>query len=316
MRFTGLLIFFAFLSATLIGCRGETDDIVDDGRLRVAVSIAPHAWLIEQIGGDAVRVVTVVRAGESPETFQPDDRSVTQIMRCQLYFLCGFPFEYGRQATAIRNSGRLRLVDLREGLPLTELIGHDCAEHAGGAAHGVECDGSCTAATGGTASDPFVGKDFHIWLSVGLLRHQAERIAAELSRERPGERDAFESRLAVFMERLDSLDAELRRSLAPYRDRAFLVVHPAWGYFAADYGLRQLAMHTDGKQPSDAEMTELRREVSYERITTVFVQRESGLRTAETLATSLGCRTEILPVLASDILETLRLTTRKMIESF
>ena len=52
----------------------------------------------------------------------------------------------------------------------------------------------------------------------------------------------------------DELDGELRRKLAPLAGRSFLVFHPSWGYFAADYGLRQVAIELEPRlqrEPAD-----------------------------------------------------------------
>ena len=294
----------------MAGCRPSIDSSTDE-RIAVAVSIPPHAWLVEQIGGEHVRVQTIVKPGESPETFQPDDHQITQILRCEYYFLCGFPFEYGRSLSAIRSVERLKRIDLRDELPLMTSL-HDHTDHD----HADHDHADHESETRGEGNDPYAGTDFHIWLSVPLVKLQAQRIAAELSEARPSFRADFERRLQALISELDALDTEIRAILEPYRDRSFLVVHPAWGYFAADYGLHQLAMHHDGKQPSDSEMTELQRQVSLSRIRTVFVQEESGLRTATTLAESLGCHAVVLPVLAPQISDTLRTTAQKLAASF
>ena len=94
----------------LSGCR-PTESDSPDSPLRVAVSIAPYAWLVEQLGGPQVQVLSIVQSGESPETFQPGDRQMSEIARCRLYLICGFPFEYGRQLAAIRSLDTLQTLD-------------------------------------------------------------------------------------------------------------------------------------------------------------------------------------------------------------
>ena len=66
-----------------------------DPPLRVAVTIPPQAWLVERIGGEAVDVLVVVGAGESPATFQPTDAQITGLSRVALYFRIGVPVERG-----------------------------------------------------------------------------------------------------------------------------------------------------------------------------------------------------------------------------
>lgn len=336
-----------FLSGSLAALSGCQPTAPDDPNapVRVVVSIAPYAWLVEQLGGPQVQVLSIVQSGESPETFQPGDRQMSQIARCQLYFICGFPFEYGRQLAAVRSLATLQTIDLRTALPRAELIAHDCSHENNGhneahedtvhetdaptsAAHESESadvhahtdianqSSDAAAVESSHTGDPFAGTDFHTWLNPLFLKRQAVKIREVLTSLRPQHQAFFEERLVTLQTRLDQLDTTIREKLAPYANRAFLVLHPAWGYFAKEYGLRQLSMHSEGKQPSDSELTELQKWVASEKIRTIFAQQESGLRTAQTLANSLQCRAEVLPVLDPDVCVTLQTTVEKLVQSF
>jgi hypothetical protein len=61
--------------------------------LAVTVSIPPQAYLVERIAGPDVKIVTLVRGGESPATYQPTDQQVSEVMRSRIYFRLGVPFE-------------------------------------------------------------------------------------------------------------------------------------------------------------------------------------------------------------------------------
>ena len=56
---------------------GESD--ARDGTL-VTVSIPPQAWLVERIAGPRVEVVSLIQGGESPATYQPSDKQVSEVM--------------------------------------------------------------------------------------------------------------------------------------------------------------------------------------------------------------------------------------------
>ncbi len=116
---------------------------------------------------------------------------------------------------------------------------------SGARAHG---HGNQANDAGGLGSDP------HIWLSPALLQVQARTVAATLARLDPEAGDDCRRRLTRLEQRLDRLDADLRRLLTPFAEQPFLVFHPAWGYFAADLRLRQLTLEIEGKEPSEAEV--------------------------------------------------------------
>lgn len=260
--------------------------LAESPRLEVAATVAPHGWLVEAVGGERVRVSVAVAPGQSPETFQPSDAEASRLLRARIYFRTGVPAERGPWFKALARA--TRVVDLADGDH-----GHDAG---GGHAHG--------------------GGDPHNWLNPRLLSQQAKVVADALSHEDPAGADVFASRLAELEAQLRQLDRELRVQLAPYAGRAFLIYHPAWGHFAAHYGLRQLAIEVDGKAPSEAELTAVRRLARQERCRVLFIQPQISDRLARVVARSLGARVETLDPLAADVPANLRAAAAKLVEGF
>jgi len=256
----------------------------------VATSIAPHAWLIERIGGDAVVVHTVLRPGESPTTHQPSDAQVSRVLASRVFFRCGVPFEAGAWFRALE--GQLEIVDLRQGVATRPMATH---------AHFGE-----TAET--ETPDHIVAVDPHIWLSPRRLMVQAGTVAATLQRLDPGHARDYAARLAALVAELEDLDLGIADTLAPYRGRAFVVFHPSWGYFADDYGLRQVAIEIEGKEPSDIEVTDIQEATREHEISVIYVQPQIAGKSARAIAGVLGARLETLDPLAPDIVANLRRT--------
>ncbi len=262
------------------GC-GREFAAKDSGRTVVAVTIVPHQWLVQQIGGDRVDVVTMVQPGESAELYQPTDAQISRLSRAAAYFRVGMPLEDSRGLRALLEGGGVKVVDLRDGIPPR-----------------------------GTAGDP------HIWLSPRLLRLQARAVAETLAELDPAHRDEYSRNLAELERKLGDADRTIRGTLAPFRGRAFFVYHPAWGYFADEYGLRQVAVETEGKEPSDRELTELQRQAREERVKVIFVPKQTAGRAAQALAEAIGGRTEVLDDLEYDVPAGLLRAARLLAESF
>jgi zinc transport system substrate-binding protein len=286
MRSVALMV-FVMLSAACGNAPQPDEDSVPE----VATSIPPHEWLVRQIGGDAVRVRSVLGPGDSPATHQPSDASVSAVMACEVFYRTGVPFENGSWFDAIAE--RVKVVDLRTGVSMLTIGGHT---HNGHAHHG--------------------GADPHIWVSPSRLAIQARTIADSLSRLVPDRAGEIDTNLRSLVDDIDVLDEWIRARLAPYAGRAFLVFHPSWGTFADDYGLVQIAVESDGKEPSDVELTELADSSASLGIGVVFVQPQIAGRGAEAVADAIGGRTETLDPLAPDILANLRLVTEKLAGSF
>ncbi len=263
----------------------------------VAVSVAPHAWLVRQIAGDDTSIITLVAAGQSPHSYQPTDSQVSEVMRADLYIQAGIPFERGRWFQAIARSKRLTVVDMRSGIALRELRHHDHHDHK-------------TAHASARHMDP------HIWLAPTLLQKQARTIAAALQKHDPHHAKDYETRLADLLEKLSKLDQSIREALAPFRDRSIFVFHPAWGYFCDAYALRQQAVEIEGKEPTDFELTGLQRLARQEGIKVVFVQPQITSRSAAAVAQTFGGRVVVADPLAADVIKNLSSFTRAVVGSF
>lgn len=280
-----------------LGC-GAADPGAAPARIIVAASIPPHAWMIEEIGGDAVEVHTVLRPGESPTTHQPSDLQVSRVLEGRVFFRSGTPFESGAWFHALER--HLEIVDLRDGVATRTMASHS---------HGGEAVGEGDHHLRG-------GIDPHIWVSPRRLVSQANHIAETLKRLDPARAADYDARLGRLTAELRELDGWIRDTLAPYRGRAFLVFHPSWGYFADDYGLRQIAIEIEGKEPSDSELSALQEETRSLGISVVFVQPQIAGKSAHAVAGVMGARLETLDPLAPEIPANLRHVTAVFVDSF
>jgi zinc transport system substrate-binding protein len=276
------------LVAIVAGC----GDVADDGRLRVAVSVPPQAFLVERIGGPHVGVVTLAGPGDSPATYQPTDLQVSEVVRARVYFRIGVPFENGKWLEAVADAPGVRVVDVREGVRLRDLCDHD---HGGEHRH--------------------EGKDPHIWLAPGPLATQARTVAAVLSEIAPEHAAEFGENLTGLLAEIDAADAEVRRILEPFRGRRFFVFHPAWGYFCDAYGLIQTAIEVEGKEPSEHELTALLEQARREGARVVFVQTQIKGQSAAAVAAAVGAEIRRIDPLAPNVPENLVAVARAVAES-
>ena len=114
---------------------------------------------------------------------------------------------------------------------------HEKSEHHGEADH----DGD---------HHEHAGLDPHIWLSPPLVNIQAGTILAALQEaDHPSRRSDYQAKFKAFTAQIDQLDANLKKTLAGKQGLQFMVFHPAWGYFAHAYGLKQVPIEIEGKDP-------------------------------------------------------------------
>jgi zinc transport system substrate-binding protein len=260
--------------------------------LEVAVSILPQKYFVERVGGDAVRVQVMVKPGQSHETYEPTPQQVAALSRSRAYFRIGSPFEDFLLPRAVAANPALVVVDTRAGIALRMMTPQD---HDHGRVQGHEARPRSGA---GATRVP----DTHIWTTPRLVKMQAATLRDALIALDPARRDAFEAGFARFAADLDALDAEIRALLAGKRGRAFMVFHPAWGYFADEYGLREVAIEVEGKEPGPRTLARIIDMAKAEGVRVVFVQKQFGRTTAEAVARAVGGEVVVVDPLAADFI--------------
>lgn len=132
------------------------------------------------------------------------------------------------------------------------------------------------------------------------MRAMASTVVDVLSKLRPAFADDFRRNYAKTVETIDVVDAQVAAELAAVPQRTFMVFHPAWGYFADAYGLRQMAIEIEGKEPSPQDMHRIVDEAREHDIKVVFVQAQFSQRSAKAIAEDIGGEVKPLDPLAYD----------------
>lgn len=255
------LIFF--LSLPLPAAQAATR-----GKNPVFVSILPQAFFVEKIGGDRVAVEVLVQPGQSPHTYAPTPRQMARLAEAMVYFRIGVAFENGLMPKLHSTMPELLIVDTREGITLEKMTAHDEEAEAEHGHRGEELD-------------------THIWLDPLLVKKQAEIIKDTLVQLDPDGQPLYEKNLTAFCADLDALHARLSKALAPLQGKSFFVFHPAFGYFAKTYGLKQIAVETGGKAPSARHLASLIDSAKKNGVRVLFVQPQFSQKSAETVARAI-----------------------------
>jgi len=255
----------------------------------VAVTIAPHRFLVERLAGGRVQVEQLVEPGQAPEVYEPKPAQLRRFTNCAVYFMAGLDREraWADRMKAV-NPG-VKVVDLSSGV---DLIRADELEHH-------DHDHGHT--------EPF---DPHTWVSPRSIRQQAQVVAGVLSKLLPEWEAEIGSNLRGFLEEVEVLDAELGAVLDRATVRTFMVYHPAWAYFARDYGLVMVPVEVEGGEPSAAELAASILAARRSGVSIVFAQPEFNPAAAEAVARAIGGRVEQVSPLAEDWPDNLRRLAR------
>jgi zinc transport system substrate-binding protein len=248
----------------------------------VVATVLPLGHFVRKVAGDLVSVEVLIPPGASPATYEPTIRQMAALQDASLLVKVGhphFPFERAWLDRLLEDRRDLKVVSGAQGLPLS-------------------------------------GEDPHVWVSPANVRKMTESIARALVEMLPEHREDVETRRDAFLEEIATLDRELRSSLGPYRGRKFLVFHPAWGHFAEAYGIRQISIEHEEKEPGPKELAHLVELARQESVRVVFIQPQFNRASAELVAGEIGARVVVVDPLAPDWADNLRNVAHAFREAF
>jgi zinc transport system substrate-binding protein len=263
--------------------------------LRVFVTVAPLAWLVEALGGSHVRVFSLVKPGQDPHSFEPSPGQLSGLRDADAYLSLGLPFERAWLPRMAAQHPQLRLVELVEDSAApAQTPAHHPAEH-----HHRH-------------SDHPAGVDPHIWTDPLGMAQLSRRVSELLGDLRPAAAEEFRRRQHDVALQLRELHDDLTATFAAMPRKVFLVHHPAWGHLAARYGLTQLAIERDGKEPGPRALATLAEQVRLQRIRTLFVEPQISDHLAHGLADTLGLEIAVLDPLAADYPHNMRRVAQRI----
>ena len=304
--FSVLSVFFLCLYVLLGNCLAAE-------KLPVFVSLVPQKYFVEQIGKDLVDAQIMVLPGASPATYEPKPKQMADLSKTVIYFAIGVPFEKVWLEKFAAANPAMKIVHTDAGIEKLAMVAHpQHDEHAEEDHH----DGHAEAHHEAVGHDQdqhhgHAGGDPHIWLSPPLVKDQARTIMAALSEADPAHKGIYEANFNEFSARLDSLDNELKSIFAGKAGLQFMVFHPAWGYFAHAYGLTQVPVEIEGKDPKPAQLKELIEHARENNIKVVFVQPQFSTKSAELVAREIDGQVAIANPLAADWMKNLRQVAEK-----
>ncbi|MFO8049328.1 MAG: zinc ABC transporter substrate-binding protein [Desulfosudaceae bacterium] len=257
----------------------------------VFVSIPPQKFLVERIGGDRLKVSVLVPPGQNPATFSLSPSTMADLARARLFFRSGVPFEE-TVLPKIKQAGKnLGVVDTLKDVPLRS-INHDEAALS--------------------SHDENQGADPHTWLNPLLVKQQAETITEALCEADPAGCREYRANCRDLRQDLDDLHRQLSEALEPVRGQTMFVFHPAFGYFADAYGLRQVAVEIEGKAPQGRKLVEFINLARENQVQVVFVQPQFDDKAARNIARAIDGVVVPLDPLAEDYITNMRDLAQKI----
>lgn len=264
---------------TLTGCSGDSAAAAGTGKFDVVASFYPMAFLAERIGGAHVHVTSLTQPGQEPHDLEISARQTAQLQDSDavLYLKNLQP----SVDDAVAQSEVKTKIDAAS---LTSLEKH--GNEVGG--HAASHDGS--------KNEELSGLDPHIWLDPVRYAQVAEGVGKSFEKADPEHAADYRKNTATLVKRLHALDTQFKDGLAHTKSKVFITTHAAFGYLAERYGLTEEAINglDPESEPSAARVRQLETMAKADGVTTVFYETLVSDKTAKTVASDAGLKTDVL----------------------
>lgn len=236
----------------LVACQPKQKDSRD----LVSVSILPQKYFVDQIAGDLLQVNVLVPPGSSPHNYEMLPSQMKDLANSKVWLQIGlltFEETLGDKLATI-NKGLL-IANCSQGI--SPIAGSECEEEGHDHNHAHH-----------DAFDP------HIWLAPAESKIIAQNTLMALKNGFPDHSNEFDLNYARLITRIDSVAELIGQKLAPLQNRTILIYHPAFAYYARQFGMEQVALELDGKDPSPRHMKNTVDLAHEKNIRVIFIQKE------------------------------------------
>ncbi|RII17232.1 High-affinity zinc uptake system binding-protein ZnuA precursor [Streptomyces sp. YIM 130001] len=284
---------------TVSACSGAgAADGKSGDKLDVVASFYPMQYLAEQIGGKHVNVESLTKPGVEPHDLEISPQQTGRLGESDVVlYLKGLQPAVDE---AVGQSGAKDPVDAAE---LTSLEkhgagdGHDHGEEGHeDEGHGHEDEGAHEGEEHDHDHGDENAADPHVWLDPVKYGEIAEGVGKALAKADPDNSAYYEKNAEKLTDRLTALDKEFKDGLKDTRTKTFITTHTAFSYLAERYGLEQVGIAgvDPESEPSPARMKELQKIAREDKVSTIFFETLASDRTAKTLASDTGLKTDVL----------------------
>ncbi|MGC8949844.1 metal ABC transporter substrate-binding protein [Chloroflexus sp.] len=254
--------------------------------LAVMASTTIVADIVRQIGGERVKVETIVPPGADGHNYEPTPQDLARVSTAKIIFTVGAGYEEFLDRLIASSGTKAEVISLSENLTLRTLreeeVGNVSQSHEHGDEHGDK--------HGAGATDP------HTWTDPTNVKIWADVIASNLSQLDPANVSFYAERSTAYQRQLDELDRWIAEQFAtiPAERRLIVSDHIIFGYMADRYGLQQVGAIIPGVStsatPSAQELAALQDLITERGIKAIFVGNIANTQLAEQIARDTGAK--------------------------
>ncbi|MDQ0493474.1 metal ABC transporter substrate-binding protein [Paenibacillus brasilensis] len=279
----------AGLALILSGCGAKSDNAATNAsptepntakKLNVVTTFYPMYEFTRQVAGDHANVTALIPAGAEPHDWEPSAKDMAQVKDADVFVYNGIVEGWAEQALSSASNDKRVVVEASKGLNLME----GTAEEEEGEAHAEE----------GHSHDHVL--DPHVWLDPVLAQKEVESIEAGLAQADPANKADYEKNADAYIAKLKDLDTAFKTGLKDVKRKDFITQHAAFSYLAKQYGLTQvpIAGLSPEQEPTPDKLADIIKFSKANNVKTIFFETLVDPKVAQTVATEIGAKTDVL----------------------
>ena len=266
-------IFYFLITCLTISCVSSTKD--SDNKI-ITVSIAPFKYFVEEIAGNDFTVNVMVPAGADPHTYEPVPGQINKLRKSVGYISNGYlGFEMNWLDRFYETNPAMKKLALSDFIEPLVSQQHREGGHIEGA-------------------DP------HYWVSPKCALAIAGSVKQFLIGLNPAQKEKYESNYLQLISKIKAIDDKAMGMFSNVSVKSFMIYHPNLAYVARDYGLEEIPVEFEGKEPSPSRMRDLVDRARKDNLKTIFVQLEYDTKNAKALAEEIGAQIVLIDPLSEN----------------
>ena len=232
----------------------------ESSKVKITTTTNVITDLVENIGGDKVKVTGLMGPGVDPHLYRPSASDVQKLQDADIVFYNGLDLE-GKMGDIFVKIGRegTSVWAVSENIPHESLLSLDDT----------------------SSFDP------HIWWNANLWQEAAKVVAAGLSEYDPANSETYQKNLDEYISNLKELHIESldRINSIPEEQRVLVTAHDAFQYFGQTYGLEEMAIQgwSTSSEAGIREIQNLADVITEREIKAVFIETSISPATIEAL---------------------------------
>jgi zinc transport system substrate-binding protein len=259
----------------LFSCNSPKETAIEKA---ISVSVLPQKYFAEAIAGSTIKVNVMIPPGASHSSYEPTARQMNLLTNSQAYLKIGhLDFELAWMPRFVGINTEMKIFDLSEGIDL--ITGKSHQYHESENLH---------------SNEDTEGVDPHIWMSPANVKKIAFNILNSLTSVYPADSSVFLTNYNAFIIQVDSVLALFNAQAEMLKGKSFIIYHPALAYLARDYGMEQIVLEFEGKEPPPAHIKSIIDLAKEKNIKYIFVQKQFSIDNSRSLANEINA--EIIPI--------------------